>query len=184
MTIYLEEEVTKHVEFPSDGKFTTIGFGRYRICGDASVDEHPTISDEPRSFSKWAVTRPWAAPSSLSSVIAGIRNKRGAGSGTQPYETFLKRSIPYVSLCLDESGRNVLVDSTINNVYVKVPDKSLSASTILSAMATKIGCVAEELVILDVKFLEVTDDKGENHCRHNVSFNNACTPSHMYEYFT
>ena len=90
MTIYIEEEVTKHVEFPSDGKFTTIGFGRYRICDDASVEFQM----------KWAVTRPWAAPSSLSFVIAGIRNKRGAGSGTQPYETFLKRSIQYVSLCL------------------------------------------------------------------------------------
>lgn len=60
----------------------------------------PVWMNIPQFQMKWAVTRPWAAPSSLSFVIAGIRNKRGAGSGTQPYETFLKRSIQYVSLCL------------------------------------------------------------------------------------
>ena len=53
-----------------------------------------------------------------------------------------------------------MVDNTINNVYVKVPENSLSVKSILSAVATKLSSTPEDLVILDVKFLEVTDDKG------------------------
>ena len=154
MTIYLEEEVTKHVEFPTDGKFTTIDFGRYRVCGDASMGEHST--DEPRPFTSksWAIPRPWINTAGPSGSL--LRKK-----ATQPYDVYLKRSIPYVALGLDQSNRNIIVDSTINNVYIKVPENTVSAQTILSAMATKIGCDASSLVILDVKFLEISDDKGK-----------------------
>jgi dTDP-D-glucose 4,6-dehydratase len=64
-------------------------------------------------------------------------------------------------LCLDEPGRNILVDHTINNIYIKVPENVVSVQSILSAVATKVSCEANELVILDVKFLEISDDKGE-----------------------
>ena len=36
----------------------------------------------------------------------------------------------------------------------------MSVQAILSPMATKIGCDGDDLVILDVKFLEIADDKG------------------------
>ena len=48
----------------------------------------------------------------------------------------------------------------LSTVYVKVPENSLSVNSILSAVATKLNSTPEELVILDVKFLQVTDDKG------------------------
>ena len=49
----------------------------------------------------------------------------------QPYEKYLKKSIPFVSLCLD-NHRNIVVDSIISNVYVKIPDSSVSGQEILS----------------------------------------------------
>lgn len=64
------------MEFPTEGKFTSIGFGRYRVVGDTigtvgeNFQEPPPT---PRPFTgpkSWAVPRPWsttgAGPSSLS----------------------------------------------------------------------------------------------------------------------
>ena len=51
---------------------------------------------------------------------------------------------------------------TINNIYIKIPENSLTISAILSALGTKINCSPDELVFLDVNFLEITDDKGKN----------------------
>ena len=157
-TIYLEEDVTNHVEFPTDGKFN-VPFGKYRIYGD---DASECRTPEPRpSTSSWAITRPWSVAGS-SSVLAGVRSKRGSVSGTQSrYETFWKRSIPLVALCLDDNCRNILVDSTVNNVYVKVPENSLSVGSIISAVATKVNIAFEDLVLLDSKLIEVADDKGK-----------------------
>lgn len=62
------------------------------------------------------------------------------------------------------------MDNTINNVYIKVPENSLSMSAIMSALATKINCVPDDLVILDVKFLQVTDDKGEIYSHYKCVF--------------
>ena len=72
----------------------------------------------------------------------------------------MKQSIPYVALGFDQSNRNIVVESIINNVYIKIPENSISAQSILSAMAEKIQVDANTLVILDVKFLEISDDKG------------------------
>ena len=98
-TIYLEEEVTKNVEFPTDGKFENINFGRYKVCGDNISDatvEQPRSAEDPadRPFTKSSsIPRPWNQTGPSSSF--GIRTKR---SQNQPYQTFLKRSIPYVSV--------------------------------------------------------------------------------------
>ncbi len=105
-------------------------FGRYRVYGETiattNMSEH-SVPDQPRMpYSKWAIPRPWAT----SSFTSGGKNKGGT---PLPLETFWKRTIPYVSLCLDQSNRNILVDSIINNIYVKVPEKSLSAKAILSS---------------------------------------------------
>ena len=150
----MEEEITKNVEFPTEGKFT-VQFGRYKVCGDAILGECRSQQSK-----TWSIPKPWTnspGPSGLST-----RSRRGDVS-SQPYETFLKRSIPFVSLSLDRTNRNIIVDSTINNVYIKIPDSTVSVQAILSAIATKIGsCEANELIILDVKFIEISDDKGQS----------------------
>lgn len=107
----------------------------------------------------WSLPRPWTnnTVAGPSSAPASLPRKKT----NQPYEVFLKRSIPYVALGLDQSGRNIIVDSTINNVYVKIPENSVSAQSILSVIATKVSCEVAELVMLDVKFIEISDDKGK-----------------------
>lgn len=110
----------------------------------------------------WSITRPWtgnAGQPSTSMQPSALQNKRGAAN--QSYEKFLKRSIPFVSLCLDQTSRNIVIDSIISNVYIKIADSSVSGQSILSAVASKVDCEATDLVILDVKFIEVSDDKGK-----------------------
>ena len=154
--------MSKHIEFPTDGKFDGVEFGRYKVLGDdvnSSVGERPRSLDDPRPFTarSWGISRPWSSgpggPSSLNANI--ITNNRSTCKKAAPYEAFWKRSIPFVSLCLDDNGRNVLVDSTINNIYIKISEKLLSVNAIISALATKIGCPPVDLLILDVKFLEI-----------------------------
>jgi hypothetical protein len=41
-------------------------------------------------------------------------------------------------------------------VYVKIPDNSVSGQMILSTVAAKVECDVNELVILDVKFIEIS----------------------------
>lgn len=170
-SVYLEEEISKNVEFPHDGKFTSIGFGRYRVCGDSSCGDSTQSSEAEMKgpsntqLRSWPLPRAWmssAGPSLSGSSLSGPspRNKRG-NSSIQPYTTYLKKSIPFVSLCLDDTSRNILVDSTISNVYIKVPENCVSVQSILTALATKITCEVSDLVMLDVKFLEITDDKGQ-----------------------
>ena len=72
----------------------------------------------------------------------------------------LCKSLSLLFHCLDRTNRNIAVDSIINNIYIETPDSSVSVQAILSAMATKIGPDGDNLVILDVKFLEIADDKG------------------------
>ena len=38
-TIYLEEELTKNIEFPMNGKFTEVVDGKYKVCGDDHIIE-------------------------------------------------------------------------------------------------------------------------------------------------
>ena len=71
----------------------------------------------------------------------------------------LKRTFPYVSLSLDHTGKNIRVESTIDSVYVKIPESSVCASSILEEVAIPVGSVAEDLVILDAKLLQVSDDE-------------------------
>lgn len=160
-SIYLEEELTKHVEFPTDGKFDITSYGRFQVNGD-SAEEVDSNVESPRPFTSnvWSLPRPWnAGPSSSRGPPGGIRSKKP--SVPQPYELFLKKTIPFVSLCLDQSGRNIIVNHTINNIYIKIPENSVSVQSIIAAMASKITCDANELIMLDVKFLEISDDKGE-----------------------
>ena len=125
---------------------------------NADVESPHPFSSNASYF--WSIPRPWnAGPSSSKGLPGAIRTKKM--SVQQPYDLYLKKTLPFVSLCLDQPGRIILVDHTINNIYIKVPVSVVSVQSILSAVATKIGCEANELIMLDVKFLEISDDKGE-----------------------
>ena len=58
-----------------------------------------------------------------------------------------------------EARKNVTVESTIDSVYVKIPEKSVCVSSILEEVAVRVGMAAEDLVVLDAKFLPVSSDE-------------------------
>ena len=47
----------------------------------------------------------------------------------------------------------------MSNVYIKVPEDSVSPSVILEAAVHRIGTDPEELIILDSKFIPVESDQ-------------------------
>jgi hypothetical protein len=158
-SIYLEEDVTKNIEFPVSGKFVGTHYGRFKCCGDLNPDVPNTNVEEPQFTTPFKQSQPWSLPRPWTNVAGpSLMSRKKVNT---PYEAFLKRSIPNVALGLDQSGRNIVVENTINNVYIKIPENTVSAQSILSAMATRIGCEAVDLIILDVKFIEINDDKGK-----------------------
>ena len=50
------------------------------------------------------------------------------------------------------------MDTIISNVYVKIPDSSVSLQGILNEVAGKIGEPPTDLILLDSKFIEIGDD--------------------------
>jgi hypothetical protein len=54
-SIYLEEELSKHDEFPVDGRFT-IGYGRYEVHGDPGNERIEALSISQQQ------PRPWSTP--------------------------------------------------------------------------------------------------------------------------
>ena len=66
-------------------------------------------------------------------------------------------------LQLDKLGK-IAVESTIDNVYVKIPEKEMSVSSILSSIAertTADSMVGDNLILLDSKWFPVSGDKGQ-----------------------
>ena len=134
-SIYLKEDDTKNAEFPEDGRFVLLSAGtRYKLCGDEDIpgNESDRISMETppsRSLvsvvgpggsghSGWSIPRPWQQQQQQQrdsdiQMGPGPSSKR---QKTMPYESSLKHSFPFVSLCLDESGRNICVDTIVSNV--------------------------------------------------------------------
>ena len=53
----------------------------------------------------------------------------------------------------------ITVESTIESIYVKIPESSVCASSILEEVVIRVGSVAEDLVLLDAKFLPVSNDE-------------------------
>ena len=166
--MYLEEDMTNHAEFPENGLFNlgSLHGSKYKVCGEPM--EQADGRETPirprfalRTSSGWGQPRPWASEN-LSS------NQPGPSSALlrkkPKYESCLKRTIPYVSLATDSSGRSICVDSIITNVYIKIPDDNVSTQTVLTEIACKINSDENELVLLDSKFIPVTDDddKGQN----------------------
>jgi len=76
-------------------------------------------------------------------------------------EPFFTQSFPFVSLSLDYAKKNIIVDSTNDNVYIKIPESSVSVAAIVSEISTKVSHQPEELIILDSKLIPVTDGKGQ-----------------------
>ena len=185
-SIYLEEDDTKNAEFPEDGRFVLLSAGtRYKVCGD---EDTPGIESDrmetppsrslvmgPGGPGHWSIPRPWQQQRE-SDIHMGLgpSSKR---QKTMPYETSLKRSFPYVSLCLDESGRNVCVDTIVSNVYVKIPDSMVSLQGILNEVAGKIGEPPADLILLDSKFIEIGDDSRGKFLYYILVTNIHCLPS-------
>ena len=98
-------------------------------CGDPagsnnSTNNSTSIVEEPletRLPHTWSLPRPWtnasAGPSRpwSGAGFTGTRKKANQAS-----DSFLKRSIPYVALGLDESGKNIIVDTITMLKFLKV----------------------------------------------------------------
>lgn len=133
------------------------------VCGESVEQLDGTENARPRfvirgpgvtSGHGWGQPRPWVGES-FSNDQPGPSN---ALLRKKPkYDSCLKRTIPYVSLATDSSGKSVCVDSTVSNVYIKIPD-DVCTQTILSDIAAKIGADDKELTLLDSKFVPVMDD--------------------------
>ena len=56
-----------------------------------------------------------------------------------------------------------IIESTQKKIYVKVPESSLSVPTILMVVSNtcSIAVEADDLVLLDSKFLPVSDHRGQ-----------------------
>jgi len=173
-TLYLEEEITNNAEFPEEGKFQLPRYhgGRYKVCGDLqspekedggpSVQGSTAATEQCPTTSGWSLPRPWVTSSPFTSGKPNPLGKVKGSKASQGYsEPTFKRSLPYVSLCLDQTGRNIMVDVTIDNVYIKIPDSSVSVTSILGEVGSKIHIPAEQLTILDSKYVPVSDDKGK-----------------------
>ena len=77
-SIFLEEEVSKNVEFPEEGRFQLVGAGpgkKYIVCGDpesapSAAESTPASQPGPSNPSSsaapgWSIPRPWAPLNNL-----------------------------------------------------------------------------------------------------------------------
>ena len=65
--------MTRHVEFPMDGKFTITSYGRFQVNGEPA-EKVEVLAETPRSSASnvWSIPRPWSAgPSSSKGPPAG-----------------------------------------------------------------------------------------------------------------
>ena len=171
-SLFLEEDITKNAEFPIDGKFQLPSANKYKVCGEPATDKATGRESASLSFPSphtqmpgpsgtqrgWSLPRPWASDGCV--LFHSHFSSKGKRQETTSYEPFLKRSFPLVTLTVDRTGKSVVVDSTLNNVYVRIPESTVSALCILSEIGKKTGIDPQELVILDNKMIPVSDDKG------------------------
>jgi hypothetical protein len=53
----------------------------------------------------------------------------------------------------------VTVESTINSIFVKLPENCVCASSVLEEVSARVGVPAEHLILLDAKFVPVSNDE-------------------------
>lgn len=176
-SLYLEEELSKNAEFPEDGQFrlaTYLG-SRYKICGDPVEEEGPAVNEDVSQssassssgltavspFHDWSIRRPWSAGGSgQRGKLMSLPPPHSSKKFLPAYEPYYKRTIPFVTPALDHTERNVYAGTTVENVYIQVPESAVSVSTILQEAGKKVGIPAEELIILDSKWIPVSDCNG------------------------
>lgn len=133
---------------------------KYKVCGESMETESTDTLIRPRFSTRgpitstpsgWGQPRLWANES--------LSDQPGPSSALlRKKPKYESRTIPYTSLATDSSGRNICIDSIIANVYIRIPDDKVSTKTILSELGSKISAEENELVLLDSKFVPVTDD--------------------------
>ena len=164
--MYLEEDISKNAEFPNaDGHFHLAVFSKYRVCGDPVIPVNPasaqsdSSSSGPRNFD-WSVRRQWLGGSEQQGKHTTPQQLNLKKSPTTVYEPFFKRTVPFVTLALDHTGRNIVAQSTCENVYVRIPESAVSVPAILEEAGKKLRIPGEDLTILDSKWIPVSDTNG------------------------
>ena len=162
-TVYLEEMFTKNAEFPDNGVFKVkddVLFAHYNVCGEDEATQpavstpQPGPSNFPNDGSSF---RPWSTRKSAKVNPLSLSKKSPL---TTPHVVAgLKRTFPYVSLCLDHTGKNVTVESTIDSIYVKLPENGVCVDAVLEEVSTRVGIATEDLVLLDSKFVPVSNNE-------------------------
>ncbi len=134
------------MEFPVDGLFTFGDFplgGRFRVSGDTAIPDTTIPAGPAQKKNRPSFQVPLGFQSSWSEHGWTIYIE-----GAQVLRTLL---------LFDNAGMS---DATISNLFIKIPDISVSLDSILSEAGTKIGCDPNELILLDVKFFPISDEKG------------------------
>ena len=94
-----------------------------------------------------------AGGSSLGTPLSKRVNRKTAG------DVYWKRTIPYVSLGIEGgNGRNLCVDTIIRNLFLKLPESTVSAAAILAEAGSRISNLQDELLLLDSKYIPIAAD--------------------------
>ena len=161
---------TKNAEFPEDGRFKIKDdepFSHYVVCGEDDLCEsikESVSSPQPGPSNScfppdWSTFHPWSTQKNRKVNPLSL-SKKTPMLASNPAN--VKRTFPYVSLCLDHTGKNVAVESTIDSIYVKLPENAVCVSSVLEEVSARVGFPAEDLILLDSKFVPVNnDERGE-----------------------
>ena len=152
------EDSHQHAEFPNENGEFSLSSGSYKVCGD---EEPPPSNSRPPSPPPpaWSAPLQWRQQRGRTPFLASSQGR--AGPSTQYESSYFKRCIPFVSLSLNKSGKSIVIETTEENVFVKIPESTLSVDTILAELGKKVSLAPSDLVLLDSKFLSVSDDKGK-----------------------
>ena len=60
------------------------------------------------------------------------------------------------TISVAQSGRNIVIDTTEDNIFMKKPESTLSVDTILTEVGKKTSLPPSDLVLLDSKLLTVS----------------------------
>ena len=105
--------------------------------------------------SGWGIPRPWSAPLAGPSGYKRLSLKRTQMKS--PATSSVKKTIPVVTLRLSENG-HIAVCSTVENVYVKVPEESIGVESLLNEVGKQLDPTrsASELYLLDSKLVVIS----------------------------